>query len=80
MLTREWDLVLAVYRLRKLIQAYFDFRGNYAECSASISPLGDQLKELRSLVPNVGSFVNIMSGISNHREFLHILEDLRMEK
>ena len=74
-----WHLVLAGYRLRKLNQAYFAFRGNYAESSASVSPLGDQLKELRSLVPNVGSFVDIMSGISSHREFLHVLENLKLK-
>ena len=76
---RWWHLILAGYRLRKLNQAFFAFRGNYAESSASISPLGDQLKEFRNLLPDVGSFVNIMSKISSHQEFLHILEDLKIQ-
>ena len=74
---RWWNFVLAGYGLRKLNQAYFAFRGNYAESSASVSPIGNQLKELRSLLPSVGSFIKTMSGVSSYREFLELLEELR---
>ncbi len=34
--------------IRKINQAYFAFHGSYATGAASISPIGDQLKELRA--------------------------------
>ena len=48
---RWWYLSLGGYRLRKLNQAYFAFRGNYAESPASVSPIGDQLKECGAFFP-----------------------------
>jgi hypothetical protein len=74
---RSWRLRLGGYYLRKLNQAYFAFRGRYAEGPASLSPIGDQIKELRDLHPNVGSFVKSISGVSSHQEFLDLLERLR---
>ena len=43
---RQWDLRLRGYYIRKLNQAYFAFRGRYADSPASISPAGDQMEEL----------------------------------
>lgn len=74
---RWWFLALRGYRLRKLNQAYFAFRGGYAESPASLSPIGDQLKELRSLLPDVGTFIRTMAGISTYDEFLALLTRLR---
>ena len=76
---RWWRLALGGYRLRKLNQAYFAFRGVYAEAPGSVSPIGDQLRELRSLLPDVGTFVRTVAGVSSHREFLELLEALRSE-
>ena len=76
---RSWRLRLGGYYLRKLNQAYFAFRGRYAEGPASLSPVGDQIKELRDLHPNVGSFVKSISGVSSHQEFLDMLERLRAQ-
>jgi hypothetical protein len=74
---RWWFLALRGYRLRKLNQAYFAFRGAYAESPASISPIGDQLADLRGMVPSVGAFIRTVAGVSSYPEFLALLERLR---
>ena len=74
---RWWFLALRGYGLRKLNQAYFAFRGTYAESPASLSPIGDELDELRSFLPDVGSFIRTVSGFGNHQELLQALEELR---
>ena len=60
-----------------LNQAYFAFRGRYAESSASVSPIGDQIKELRSLLPDVGSFVRAVSRVSSPQDLLELIEELK---
>ena len=74
---RWWFLRLGGYRLRKLNQAYFAFRGRYAESAGSVSPIGDQIKELRDLLPDVGSFIRTVSTVSTHQEFLDLMDSLR---
>lgn len=76
---RRWFFALRGYYIRKLNQAYFAFRGSYAESSASVSPIGDQLKEMRGLLPSVGDFVRTVSGISSYQEFLDTLERLKAQ-
>ena len=67
------------FRIRKLNQAYFAFHGTYAESPTSISPIGDQLHQMRDLVPDLGDFIKAVSGVSSYREFLEELERLRAE-
>ena len=74
---RWWFLRLGGYGLRKLNQAYFAFRARYAEGPASVSPIGDEVKEMRELLPSVGAFVNTVSGVSSYGEFVELLEELR---
>ena len=76
---RWWRLRLGGYRIRKLNQAYFAFRGRYAEGPASLSPIGQEVKELRGLFPDVASFVKTVSGISSYQEFLDLLERLKSQ-
>ena len=76
---RWWRLRLGGYRIRKLNQAYFAFRGRYAEGPASLSPIGQEVKELRDLFPDVASFVKTVSGISSYQEFLDLLERLKSQ-
>ena len=71
---RWWELSLAGYNLRKINQAYFALYGIYAESAGSISPIGDQLREFRALVPSTGDFVKEISQISSYSEFLEELE------
>ena len=77
---RQWHLRLGGYGIRKLNQAYFAFRGSYAEGAGSISPIGDEVKELRDLVPNIRSFIQTISGVSSYEEFLNILERHRAQE
>ena len=70
---RWWRLRLGGYRLRKLNQAYFAFRGRYAEGPASVSPIGSQVRALREVHPDVTSFVKTVEGVSSYQEFLVLL-------
>ena len=58
------------YRIRKLNQAYFAFKGTYGESAASVSPIAGQLQYLRSMSPDIGTFVRIMAEFSTYQEFL----------
>lgn len=64
------------YAIRKLNQAYFAFYGTYAYTAASISPIGGQVDRFRELVPDMGDFINVASGISSYQEFLDLLDEL----
>jgi hypothetical protein len=74
---RWWFFSLRGYGLRKLNQAYFAFRGNYGESSASVSPISSQLKEFRAFYPSVGEFVKAISRISSYQQFVDTLERLK---
>ena len=65
------------FDIRKINQAWFAFNGTYAESSASVSPIGGQLNELRTLTPDLGTFIKTVAGISSYQRFLEKLEELR---
>ncbi len=65
------------YHIRKLNQAYFAFNGTYADNPASVSPIADQLRQLRSLVPDLGTFIKTVSKVSTYPEFLETLKELQ---
>ena len=67
------------YPIRKLNQAYFAFYGTYADLPAAVSPIGDQVKRFRELVPDLGEFLGEVSEISSYEEFLKMLEQLEEE-
>ena len=67
------------YHIRKLNQAYFAFHGTYAESPSSVSPIGDQLHELREMLPALGTFIRTMSGISSYQDFLNEFERLQSQ-
>ena len=68
-----WKLRLGGYRIRKLNQAYFAFRGRYGNSPASISNIGDQVNMLRTNSIELKSFVNMVSEISDYNEFVETL-------
>ena len=76
---RWWDFRLAGYGVRKLNQAYLAFRGRYAEGPASVSPIGDQVNEMRDYHTDVGSFIKTVAKLSNYQEFLDALERFRAQ-
>ena len=77
---RQWDLRLRGYYVRKLNQAYFAFRGRYADSPASISPVGEQMRELRSYMSDIGEFVRVISKVNNPSESEALLERMRTER
>ncbi len=68
------------YLFRKLNQAYFARNQTYADNPASVSPIYDQLTELRGLSGSLAEFIHLVSGISSYNEFIAHLERLRIER
>ena len=64
------------YQIRKLNQAYFAFYGTYADLPAAVSPIGDQVKRFRELVPDLGEFLGEVSGVSSYDDFIRRLGEL----
>ena len=77
---RQWELRLRGYYIRKLNQAYFAFRGRYADSPESVSPVGEQMRELRSYTSDVGEFIHTISEVSSPSEFDALIERLRSER
>lgn len=65
------------YLIRKLNQAYFAFHGTYADSPASISPIYQQLLEVRQASPSLGAFIHQVESISSYDEFADLLQRLR---
>ena len=61
------------YFLRKLNQAYFAFHGTYATGPASVSPIGDQVTDLRRRSESLGNFIRTMSEFGSYQEFLEFI-------
>ncbi len=74
---RQWRLRLGGYGIRKLNQAFFAFFNQYGESAASVSPIGGEVRELRELLPDVGTFSRVISEVSSYEEFLEVLEKHR---
>ena len=64
------------YNIRKLNQAYFAFHGSYATGPGSVSPIGDQLQELRRRSGSVGEFLRTMAQFGSYEEYLEFWEGL----
>ncbi|MEW6033442.1 MAG: hypothetical protein AB1603_01140 [Chloroflexota bacterium] len=56
------------YYIRRLNQAYFAFHGSYGDDPASVSPVSQQLAELRRQSGSLGEFVKLVSQVSNSEE------------
>ncbi|MFB0559113.1 MAG: hypothetical protein ACETVS_01060 [Dehalococcoidales bacterium] len=55
------------YYIRKLNQAYFAFHGTYADKPAFISPIGLELKQLRSQSASVKDFLSTVATITSRQ-------------
>jgi len=66
-------LVSKGYYIRKLNQAYFAFYGTYADSPTSISPIGLELKELRSQSVSLRDFLNTVAGMTSRQELRNVL-------
>ena len=54
--------------IRKLNQAYFAFHGTYADRPAFISPIGLELKELRSQSASLKDFLNTVAAMTSRQD------------
>ena len=71
---RRQTMVANGFLIRKINQAFFAFHGSYAANPASISPINDQLKELRNRSASLEEFLNTVAGFGRYQEFLDYLE------
>ena len=63
--------------IRKLNQAYFAFHGTYADSPTSVSPIHEQLQEVRQASASLGTFIHTVAGISSYEEFTTLLHELQ---
>ncbi len=56
------------YQIRKLNQAYFAFYGAYADSPTSISPIGVELKQLRSQSASLKDFLERAAAMTSRRD------------
>ena len=70
---RRLDLNKNGYNIRKINQAYFAFYGSYADSPQSISPIYQQLQDLREKRLNIGELVNEIKNISTYEDFSLLL-------
>jgi len=54
--------------IRKLNQAYFAFRGMYADSPASVDPVGLELKKLRSQSASLKDFLNSVASMTSRQD------------
>jgi len=64
------------YYIRKLNQAYFAFHGLYATTAGSDSPIGEQVKFLRSESSSLQEFLRSISEFRDYEEFVIYIESL----
>ena len=57
------------FHIRKLNQAFFAFHGTYAFSPASVSPIGNEVKQLRNITDSVGDFIKTVARFGSYQEF-----------
>jgi len=62
------------YYIRKLNQAYFAFYGTYADRPTSISPIGEELKELRAQSTSVKDFLGTAAAMTSRQDLINSLK------
>ncbi|MFC1908660.1 hypothetical protein ACFLXD_02145 [Chloroflexota bacterium] len=56
------------YHIRKLNQAYFAFHGAYADRPTSISPIGEELKQLRNQSNSLKDFLETVAAMNSRQD------------
>jgi len=59
--------------IRKINQAFFAFHGSYAASPASVSPINEQLKELRRRSDSLEDFLKLVASFGSIQEFTDYL-------
>ena len=73
---RRQNFLANGYNIRKINQAYFAFHGSYATGPGSVSPIGEQLRELRRRSDSVSHFLETVSQFTSYQQFLEYLDYL----
>lgn len=63
------------YPIRKLNQAYFAFHGSYGTGPAASSPIGPKMETLRSLTPNVHTFLRVVRSFTSPDDLDRALQE-----
>ena len=74
---RRVELQQHRFFIRKINQAYFAFKGTYADTPFSVSPIGYEVEELRTLVSDLGEFIHAVRGVSSYDQFQEALKERR---
>jgi len=67
-------LVSKGYYIRKLNQAYFAFYGTYADSPTSISPIGLELKKLRSQSASLKEFLDKVTAMTSRQDLIESIK------
>ena len=70
-------LVSQGYNIRKLNQAYFAWHGTYADEPTSVSPIGTELRELRSRSISIKDFLDIVVYMTGRQDLKDAIESLQ---
>jgi len=62
------------YYIRKLNQAYFAFHGTYADRPTSISPIGQELKQLRNQSTSLKDFLDTVTVMTSRQDLINRLK------
>jgi len=67
---KRQELASMGYFIRKLNQAYFAFHGTYADSPTSISPIGLELKKLRSQSASLKDFLDTVAVMTSRQNLI----------
>jgi hypothetical protein len=65
------------YYIRKLNQAYFAWHGTYADEPTSVSPIGTELRELRSRSTSIKDFLDSVVNMTGRQDLEDAIESLK---
>jgi len=65
------------YNIRKLNQAYFAWHGTYADEPTSVSPIGTELRELRSRSASLKNFLDAVVKMTGRQDLEDTIESIR---
>jgi hypothetical protein len=71
---RRQYIVAKGYYIRKLNQAYFAFHGTYADSPTSISPIGVEIKQLRSQSASIKHFLDTVSDLTSRQALRELVQ------
>ncbi|MHB1354662.1 MAG: hypothetical protein ACYCZF_01655 [Anaerolineae bacterium] len=62
------------YYIRKLNQAYFAFYGTYADSPASVDPIGDAMRALRTQSSSLAGFLNTAVTLTSQQQLFNLTQ------